>query len=190
MKNKKSGILLIISLLMIIAGLSIIGYKLYTNYTSQSEMVTLKKEFFDRKLSEKADTEAIAVLEFPRFEEQIAVIEAKGRDETLGGTLSRAAVHMLDTAYPWEDKGNTVIAAHNDTFFKNVNAFQVGDKINLITRDGTFQYIVVGQEMVEPDATHILNQGDEKKLTLVTCNFTGAKRTVIYANRGEKIETE
>lgn len=188
MKNKKSGILLIISLLMIIAGLSIIGYKLYTNYTSKSEMVTLKKEFFDSKTSEQPNTDAIAVLEFPKFEEQIAVIEAKGRDETLGGTLSRAAVHMLDTAYPWEETGNTVIAAHNDTFFKNVDAFQVGDKINVITHEGTFQYIVVGKEMVEPDATHILNQSDEKKLTLVTCNFTGAKRAVVFANRGEKIE--
>ena len=35
--------------------------------------------------------------------------------------LSIAAGHMTDTEEVWDESGNSAIAAHNNTFFKNLN---------------------------------------------------------------------
>lgn len=188
-------IILGLGILLILIGMGVLGYKFYTDFTGRQQMEDLTRDFEEEiKVVEEAPPQGpvlggstIAILYFPKFEEKIAVTEAKGTDEYLGGVLSYSAGHVLNTAFPWDETGNVAIAAHNDTFFKNVHKLEKGDEIQVMTLYGTFKYNVANIVSVEPTDVEILNPTEAKQLTLITCNFSGAKRVVVFATGGEKI---
>ena len=190
----RKRIILIIGIVLILVGAGLLGWKLYTDWQGQQQMESLTDQF-DTELASGAiddgpvlEGSTIAILEFPKFNERIAVTEAKGRDEYLGGTLSYSASHMLDTAYPWDATGNCCIAAHNDTFFKNVHNFEIGDEIFVKTKQGTYKYTVFKKESIDPTQVEILEPTEAKQLTLITCNFSGSQRVIVFGNGGELVE--
>lgn len=107
--------------------------------------------------------ELIGRLEIPRLNVSVIVIE--GDDDA---TLDRAAGHMRGTALPWE-LGNAVIAGHRDTFFKPLKNLREGDEIRMTTVRGTYDYLVVSTEIVEPEDVSVLAPSPIRSLTLVTC---------------------
>lgn len=106
-------------------------------------------------------------------------------------TLKHAVGHVPETAFPGQP-GNVAIAAHRDTFFRNLRGVKKGDIIQLVTPSGTFEYQVETTKIVWPTNVEVLRPTPEPAITLVTCypfNYIGSapKRFIV---RGRQITTE
>lgn len=128
----------------------------------------------------------IGRVEIPRL--SISAIVREGVDAR---TLKHAVGHVPSTAMPGQP-GNVAIAAHRDTFFRNLRGVKRGDRIQLVTPDATFDYEVESTKIVFPNNVEVLNPTPEPALTLVTCypfNYIGSapKRFIV---RARQVETQ
>ena len=129
--------------------------------------------------------EDIGRIEIPRL--HISSIVRQGVDDA---TLSRAVGHVPYTALPGE-KGNVGLAAHRDSYFRELRGVREGDLIRLVTPKGTFEYHVESLKIVFPANVEVLDPTPNPSLTLVTCypfNYVGhaPKRFIV---RARQIET-
>jgi sortase A len=107
--------------------------------------------------------EPIGRIEVPRLHLSAAV--ANGDDD---GTLRVAVGHLPDTPFPWEN-GNSALAGHRDTFFRELRHIRVNDDLRVATPHGDFTYHVTKTLIVTPDDLSVLAPTSEPTLTLVTC---------------------
>lgn len=112
----------------------------------------------------------------------ISVMVLQGIEEH---TLLGGAGHVPGTSVPGS-KGNVVIAAHRDTFFRKLEAILPGDRIRVATFRGTYEYIVAFVETVDPGDTQVMESRAYPELTLITCYpfyFIGGapKRFIVHA---------
>jgi len=126
--------------------------------------------------------EVIGELEIPRLHLSTVVLE--GDDDF---ALRLGAGHVPDTALPGHP-GNFSIAAHRDTFFRPLRTTRPGDRISLMTRDGSYTYAVQSTEIVHPDDSRVLDASGGEQLTLITCYpfyYIGAAplRFIVHAIR-------
>jgi len=102
-------------------------------------------------------------LEIPRLKLSTVVFE--GDDEDV---LERGAGHLANSALPGE-RGNAVLAAHRDTFFRPLRGVRVGDRVHLHGALKDSVYIVQSARVVQPDEVEVLKPTREPVLTLITC---------------------
>jgi LPXTG-site transpeptidase (sortase) family protein len=126
--------------------------------------------------------DVIGRLEVPRL--GLSVIVAEGDDT---GTLSVAAGHLSDSPLPWDD-GNSVVAAHRDSYFRPLQRIRHGDVVRLTTIRGVLLYKVVDASIVEPDDLSVMDPTPNASLTLITCypfSFVGTapQRFIVRAER-------
>lgn len=119
-------------------------------------------------------------LEIPRIGVKVMVRE--GMDER---TLRRAAGHLPGSALPGQ-RGNSVIAAHRDTFFRPLRHVRRGDLLRFVAPRQTFHYVVDSIMVVAPDAGEVLEPAPDTRFTLITCfpfDYVGAapRRFVVSA---------
>jgi sortase A len=131
--------------------------------------------------------EPMGRIEVPRLHVSAAV--ANGDDD---GTLSVAIGHLPDTPFPWET-GNSALAGHRDTFFRQLRNIRVGDDMRVTTPYGDFTYQVSRTLIVAPDDLSVLDPTAEPTLTLVTCypfSYVGhaPKRFIVQAMRTVRFE--
>ncbi len=107
--------------------------------------------------------DAVAKLEIPRL--RLSTVVFEGADE---GVLARGAGHLPGSALPG-DRGNTVFAAHRDSFFAPLRGIRVGDVVRVETPGKTSDYIVESARVAEPDEVDVLRPTPEPALTLITC---------------------
>jgi LPXTG-site transpeptidase (sortase) family protein len=124
----------------------------------------------------------IGRIEIPRL--KISSIVRQGVDDK---TLSRAVGHVPYTALPGES-GNVGLAAHRDTYFRNLRDVREGDIIRVVTTEGTFEYEVDSLTIVTPKNVEVLDPTPHPALTLVTCypfNYVGhaPKRFIVRARQ-------
>lgn len=196
MKIRK--LLFVIGVVLVTVGVGVVVWFFARNQISQQKMEGITQEFMEElaewpegetvpieyKADELSVGSTIGVLEFPKFANQRVAI----KEGTTNDILRIAAGHMTNTEQIWDNGGTSAIAAHNDTFFKNIKDFEVGDKIIAYTREGVFEYEVYINKIVEPTDLSVLDDIEgQKTLTLITCNFSGSKRVIIMAKGGEKI---
>jgi sortase A len=62
-----------------------------------------------------------------------------------------------------------VLSGHRDTFFRPLRGIRTGDRIAMVTRAGSYQYIVDWTAVVDPSDTATLQATPHRSLTLVTC---------------------
>ena len=173
-----------------IYGLSIAETWLYQTYLAREFAQTSKplaptrssgilpKVALDRgKLSEG---QPIGRLEIPAI--HLSAMIAESVETT---TLRRSIGHMPGTSLPG-GQGNVVVAAHRDTFFRHLGKLQKGDLISIATLDGTFDYAVESESIIDPDEKIVLREIGRPTLTLITCYpfyFVGLapKRFVVHA---------
>lgn len=105
----------------------------------------------------------LAILRIPRIHLEVPVL-----DGTDALTLNHAAGRITGTARPGQG-GNIGIAAHRDSFFRNLGKLHVGDPIELESPDGVQTYIVEQTQIVMPNNLSVLAPRPEPSLTLVTC---------------------
>ena len=121
-------------------------------------------------------------MEIPRLGMSIAVLQG-----TNSRILRVGVGHIAGTALPGE-AGNTGIAGHRDTFFRELKDIRRNDEIQLQTAIGLFRYQVNWIKVVAPEDTSVLEPSTESTLTLVTCYpfyFLGGapKRFVVHAQK-------
>jgi sortase A len=103
------------------------------------------------------------LIEVPRLGLSSVVLE--GDD---AAALLLGVGHLSDTPLPWHG-GNTVFAAHRDTFFKPLAHIRRNDVIRFSTADAEFEYVVKELKVVEPTAVEVLEPTSAATLTLITC---------------------
>lgn len=105
----------------------------------------------------------IGLIEIPRLGLSSVVLEG---DDT--AALLLGVGHLSDTPLPWHG-GNTVFAAHRDTFFRPLAHIRKGDVIKFSTADAALEYVVKELKVVEPTAVEVLEPTSAATLTLITC---------------------
>jgi sortase A len=105
----------------------------------------------------------IGMLEIPRLGLSSVVIE--GDDVA---ALLLGVGHLADTPLPWHG-GNSVLAAHRDTFFRPLAGIRRNDLIRFSTADAEFEYVVKETMIVAPTDVEVLDPTTAATLTLITC---------------------
>ena len=97
-------------------------------------------------------------------------------------SLTLGPAHLRDSALPG-DPGNSVLAAHRDTFFRHIYQLKPGDDI-FVERNGQRYHYV-------PADISVLDSTPESRLTLITCYpvyFIGPApdRLVVFAKLAQR----
>ena len=124
----------------------------------------------------------IGVLEIPRLGLSSVVIEG---DEA--AALLLGVGHLSDTPLPWTN-GNSVFAAHRDTFFRPLERIRRDDVIRFSTADAEIEFLVRSTKIVLPTDVEVMAPTSSSTLTLITCYpFTyigpAPKRFIVTAER-------
>lgn len=125
-------------------------------------------------------------VQIARLDIDATVLEGTGES-----VLRRAVGHFPGTRLPWQP-GTVGLAAHRDSFFRNLEHVVEGDVVRLVTEHGTTSYEVTGFRVVDPQDVQVLDDRETSGLTLVTCypfHYLGAapQRFVVLARRLENI---
>jgi sortase A len=107
--------------------------------------------------------DVLGLMDIPRLGLSVAVLQG-----TSSHTLRVGAGHIEGTPLPGE-AGNSGIAAHRDTFFRDLKDIRPKDEIQLQTATALFRYEVDWVRVVGPDDLSVLAPSTESTLTLVTC---------------------
>ena len=111
--------------------------------------------------------------------------------------LKEGPGHFTGTPLPGQ-AGNAAVAGHRTTYkapFNRIDELQPGDKITIVTLQGTFTYEVIpqdptspggppsGHRIVTPKAVEILANKGDNRLTLMACNpkYSAQQRIVVEA---------
>jgi sortase A len=105
-------------------------------------------------------------------------------------SLTLGPGHLRDSAMPG-DPGNSVLAAHRDTFFRHLYELKPGDDIFVERNGQRFHYVVTGKRVVQPADLSVLDTTSEARLTLITCYpvyFIGPapERLVVFAKLAQR----
>jgi sortase A len=110
-----------------------------------------------------ADTSPVARMTFQSLKSLVVLEGSSGRN------LAFAPGHDASSVLPGEP-GNSVISAHRDTHFRELEHARIGDRIRVERADGrSFLFSVTDVSVVDSRTTRIALDGDEPRLTLVTC---------------------
>ncbi len=111
-----------------------------------------------------ADTEPVARLLVPGEDVDLVILAGAS-----GRTLAFGPGHLTGTPLPGE-AGNAVVSGHRDTHFAFLARLKPGDELVVEPRDGQRRrYLVTGAEVVDRSEVGLLGQGEDTRLTLITC---------------------
>jgi sortase A len=150
---------------------------IYQQYTSWTFRHTAGTQAGAVELQEG---DLVGKLEIPRV--GISVMILQGTEDA---TLAMGAGHVQGTPLPGAE-GNVAIAAHRDTYFRNLKGIRVGDSIQFSTLRASYDYVVESMETVDPDDRRVLESRKFRELTLITCYpfyFVGSapRRFIVHA---------
>jgi len=159
--------------LLFAAGLLAFGYAAYVLIATGSYQHDQRTRFYHSRKDTQLQPDPVSII--PPEGETIGEISIErlglsamvmqGESETV---LRHAVGHLADTALPGE-VGNVVLAGHRDGFFRPLKNVRVGDAITIKTRTREFQYVVESTSVVPPSDISVLEPGDGRILTLITC---------------------
>lgn len=122
--------------------------------------------------------DVIGIIEIEALDLKYPVVEGAGSSE-----LSSGIGHIPDTAGIGET-GNCVLAGHRGsrygTYFKYLNRINIGDEIRLTDKEGNvYLYEAAEMKVVGPYDNSVKDQGEERELTLLTCENSGTMRLIV-----------
>jgi sortase A len=110
-----------------------------------------------------ADTSPVARITFHDWKTLVVLEGSSGRN------LAFAPSHDAASVLPGE-RGNSVISAHRDTHFRELEHARLGDGIRVERPDGqVFVFSVTDVRVVDSRRERLVLDGDVPRLTLVTC---------------------
>jgi len=144
----------------------------------------------DRARAESFGIDGLAGSPLARIEISSIGLAAMIMEGIDGRTLRHAVGHIPGTPLPGQ-QGNVALAGHRDTSFRGLRNIHKNDEITLTTLHGSYRYRVDSTQVVEPQATEVLDNSVDDNLTLVTCYpfyFVGPapKRFIVRARRISK----
>ena len=183
MKLRAKRILLWMHYLLLVAGLSGLAYSVIVTIearhyqtwareqlqSSSSDPDALGKPSNPAEISRHAalhrghDVAFVGKVDIPHI--HLSAMIAEGASARV---LDRAVGHLPGTALPGQ-VGNIALAAHRDTFFRDLKDIRPKDEIKLQTATAIFHYEVDWVKVVDPDDLSVLAPSTESALTLVTC---------------------
>jgi sortase A len=178
----------VLSALLLIGGVALLAYPFATNLYQNRLQDKLSKQFASQSLKQKYRNRAIGVgdsltrIKVPAIRVDVVVVE--GITPT---ALRAGAGHYPQTPLPCE-KGNVAIAGHRTTYgkpFADIDQLRVGDQIELDTPIGGCVYQLKRPPfVVDKSDLSVLNQTNDKTLTLTSCHPKGsaAKRIIVKAD--------
>jgi len=113
--------------------------------------------------AKNSGTAPMAVMKINRLNIEGPIFE--GTDKI---TLDRGIGQVNGTAMPGE-AGNMALSAHRDSFFRPLKDVVVGDRIELLTQEGTQEFEVSEITIVDSQDISVLDPTDTAVLTLITC---------------------
>jgi sortase A len=127
--------------------------------------------------------QAYAIIRIPSIEVNEVVVQGTAVED-----LKAGPGHYESTADPWDPEGRVGIAGHRTTYgapFWDLDKLREGDEIQLITEEGTYDYVVTESRDVAPTAGSVLRDTGEPSLVLTTCTpkFSAAMRLIVFADR-------
>jgi len=129
--------------------------------------------------------EAIGILEIPRLQTELPIIEGTSEDE-----LDRGIGHYSDTVFPGQPD-QILLSGHRETVFRRLGELEMGDIFHIILPYGTYIYEITGSQIVEAnDTTVIRSTAPIETLNVSTCypfSYIGDApyRYVLTAHRTE-----
>ncbi len=103
-------------------------------------------------------------IRIPRVGLDAVVLEGVGNS-----TLRMAAGHFPESAPLGAAHGNTALAGHRDSTFRDLRDVKKGDEILVITPRGRSAYRVSWTKVVDPTDVWVVDPSTKGELTLVTC---------------------
>ncbi|GIP49220.1 hypothetical protein J53TS2_28110 [Paenibacillus sp. J53TS2] len=110
-----------------------------------------------------AEGKLLGEIAFPSLDQRYAILEGTGSEP-----LKLGAGHYTGSPLPGED-GNSVLAGHRDTVFRNLGKLKAGDRIEVETTSGRYTYEVTGRRIVDESDADAVQSSAEPLLTLITC---------------------
>src|SRR5271169_1479521 len=166
-------------------GFTLLDARLYQASAKRSLETQIQAESKQKAAAPKPavkNGDVLGRMDIPRLGVSVAVLQG-----TNSRILRLGVGHIEGTALPGEP-GNSAIAGHRDTFFRELKDVHTNDEIELQTANGRFHYQVDWAKVVAPDDTSVLTPSTESALMLVTCYpfyFVGPspKRFVVRAHQ-------
>ena len=166
-------------------GFTLLGARLYQASAERSlekQIQTEQEHTVDQPRPVIKEGDVLGRIDIPRLGVSVAVLQG-----TKSRMLRLGAGHIEGTPLPGEP-GNSGIAGHRDTFFRELKDVRANDEIQLQTATGLLRYQVDWVKVVAPDDVSVLAPSTEPALTLVTCYpfyFIGPapKRFVVHARK-------
>jgi sortase A len=160
--------------ILFLTGVLALGYVGFTLQDARLYQVSAKRSLESQIEVAKEQTAAqpqlaikkgdvLGRIDIPRLGVSVAVLQG-----TNSRILRLGAGHIEGTPLPGE-AGNSGIAGHRDTFFRELKDIRTNDEIQLQTATGVFHYEVDWAKIVAPDDVGVLSPSTESRLTLVTC---------------------
>jgi len=147
-------------------GFTLLDARLYQVSAKQSldnQIQVQKEQKIIRPRPAVREGDVLGRMDIPRLGVSVAVLQG-----TKYRTLRVGAGHIEGTPLPGE-AGNSGIAGHRDTFFRELKDIRSHDEIQFQTANGLFRYEVDWVKVVAPDDISALAPSAESALTLVTC---------------------
>jgi len=194
---------------LIVAGLLVILFPLYTNFimAGREDSVLAAWEegvayiqgaddLEDRQVLERNIEVIDPEMKLP-FQISIPEIDLNWlvNEGTDYSTLRKGPGFYIGSAFPGET-GTCVVAGHRTTYgapFNRLDELEEGDEIFIETfGNEKFTYIVTGQESVYPDDLSVLENTDNPSLVLSTCapKYFATRRLIIFADIKEMPEVK
>lgn len=170
----------------LIIGILMLGYYVYV-WLDASIYQSYQSQKFQKALQNRSESPSNGFAKMPPIENSIdgillgrieiysigiSAMILEGSEES---SLQRGVGHIIGTSLLCQ-KGNIVLSAHRDTFFKPLSNIKPNDEIILTTLKGYCRYQVDSIRVVEPDNIDVINDTGEDILTLITCypfNYIG-----------------
>ncbi len=166
-------------------GLNLLDARLYQASAKRSletQVQTLKEIGSSQFRPPVEPGDVLGRIDIPRLGMSFAVLQG-----TNSRMLRLGAGHIEGTPLPGEP-GNSGIAGHRDTFFRELRNIRQNDEIQLQTPTELLHYEVDWVKVVKPDDITVLAPTTGSALTLVTCYpfyFVGSasERFIVHARQ-------
>jgi LPXTG-site transpeptidase (sortase) family protein len=143
-----------------------VGHEYWAMYREQAlleQQWELQNQATPLNNEPKVVNDGLTRVEIPKIDLDAIVVEG-----TSWKKLRLGPGRITSSAHPGE-RGNSVITAHRDTFFRHIGDLQMNDEI-LVRRNGeVLTFHVTGRKIVEPTDLSVLKQTKAPTLTLITC---------------------
>jgi LPXTG-site transpeptidase (sortase) family protein len=160
--------------LLMISGILLLAYvgsEYFAMYREQKSLAVewakqeneRAREVAQNNTKRAALNDGIIRLQIPKIDLDAYVLEGSGRKQ-----LKLGVGRITTTALPGES-GNAVVTAHRDTFFRHIVELKKGDEI-IVRRNGErLVFQMIGNKIVKPNDTSVLEPTPDPTLTLITC---------------------